>query len=142
MRAAEFRDLLTNNGLKVTLQRIAVYEAIIKGPDHPSAEMITRAVQKKYPNISAGTIYKTLDTFVQKGILKRVKTDADVMRYDPVLQRHHHLYSLEDNRIEDYYDEELNSMIEDYFMRKNIPGFSLEDYKLQLMGSFQDKKRK
>jgi Fur family peroxide stress response transcriptional regulator len=57
-----------------------------------------------------------------------------------VLENHHHLYCAESERIEDYYDDELNSLIEKYFNSKDIPGFKLEDFKLQLTGKFTNYK--
>lgn len=139
MKTPEIINTLKDKGLKITPQRLAVYEGVLKLPDHPTADQIIRLVRKKNPNISPGTIYKTLETFVENNLIKKVKTDADVMRYDPVINKHHHLYCSESNRIEDYYDEELNQLIESYFKNKNIPDFELKDFKLQLVGNFTDK---
>lgn len=136
MDSKEFSKILSEKGLKVTIQRIAVYEALCMERVHPTAENLILKVAKKYPSISAGTVYKTLDTFVDHKIIKRVKTDSDVMRYDNVLDRHHHLYCEENDRISDYYDEELDKILLDYFKKKNIPDFELEDFKLQLVGKF------
>jgi len=133
-------DILKEKGLKITPQRVVVYEAVMKVKGHPTAEHIIKTIRKRNPNISAGTIYKTLETFVKNDLIKKVKTDADVMRYDSVTEKHHHLYCAESERIEDYYDPELNELIETYFKNKKIPDFSLKDFKLQLMGNFTDKK--
>ena len=137
MNSKEFSKILSEKGLKVTIQRIAVYEALCKERIHPTAENLISKITKKYPSISAGTVYKTLDTFVEHKIIKRVKTDSDVMRYDNVLDRHHHLYCEENDRIGDYYDEDLDKILLDYFKKKNIPDFELEDFKLQLVGTFK-----
>ena len=136
MNSKELGKLLNEKGLKVTIQRLAVYEALYKERVHPTAEHLTSIVCKKYPTISAGTVYKTLDTFVEHNLIKRVKSDRDVMRYDATMERHHHLYSLENDQISDYYDEELDKIIESYFKKKDIPDFKLEDFKLQLTGKF------
>lgn len=140
MNASTIIDILKQKKLKVTPQRVLVFEAIMKIHGHPVAEQIIETVQKKNPNISQGTIYKTLEMFVKNGIIRKVKTDADVMRYDAETEKHHHLYCSETERIEDYYDEELNELIEDYFRRKQIPDFEMEDFKLQLVGRFKDKR--
>jgi Fur family peroxide stress response transcriptional regulator len=58
------------------------------------------------------------------------------MRYDAILEKHHHLYCSESDRIEDYMDDELNKLIENYFEKKNIPDFKIEDIKLQIIGKF------
>jgi len=136
MHSKEFSKILTEKGLKVTIQRLAVYEALCRERVHPTSENIISIISEKYPSISAGTVYKTLDTFVEHKIIKRVKTDSDVMRYDSVLDRHHHLYCEENDRISDYYDEELDKILLEYFNNKKIPEFKIEDFKLQLVGKF------
>jgi Fur family transcriptional regulator, peroxide stress response regulator len=140
MKSVQIIDLLNEKGLKITPQRTIVYEAVLKVQPHPTADQVIQVVRKKNPNISPGTIYKTLETFVQNGIIRKVKTDADIMRYDPVTDKHHHLYCAESERIEDYFDEELNSLIENYFKKKKIPHFDLQDFKLQLVGQFTNTK--
>lgn len=128
--------MLTDNGLKITPQRIAVIEAVENIKDHPTAERILEYIQMKNPNIAVGTVYKILETFTEKGIIRKVKTDSDKMRYDAVRERHHHIYCSDSEHIEDYYDEELNTIIDNYIDRINIPGFSVEDIKLQIIGRF------
>ena len=85
---------------------------------------------------ATGTVYKTLDTFVEKGLIKKVKTDRDIMRYDAMTDPHHHLYCASSDRIEDFLDTELLRMIEQYFEKHEIPNFKIEDIKLQIIGEF------
>jgi Fur family peroxide stress response transcriptional regulator len=131
---------LKNCGLKITPQRIAVFEAVINLNNHPTAENIAEFIKENHPNLATGTVYKTLDTLVECGIINKVKTDSDVMRYDAVIEKHHHLYSSKSDRIEDFYDNELNEILDNYLKNKNIPNFKIEDIKLQIVGSFTDKK--
>ncbi|MCK5171621.1 MAG: transcriptional repressor [Bacteroidales bacterium] len=136
MEFDKIRDILIDKGLKVTPQRLAVLEAVFELGNHPTAEKITEYIKRNHPNIAIGTVYKTLETYVEKGIIKKVKTDKDIMRYDAVLDKHHHLYCFESDRIEDYYDDELNKMIDNYFRKKEIENFRIEDIKLQIIGFF------
>jgi len=131
---------LKNNNLKVTPQRIAVLEALTSLKDHPTADIIKEYVVKNHPNIAVGTIYKTLETFVEKGLVKKVKTEQDFMRYDAILDKHHHLYCENTERIEDFFDEQLNEMLQKYFKKKKIPNFNLKDIKLQIIGTFNKNK--
>lgn len=133
-------EALIKHGLKVTPQRIAVWDALKTINGHPTAESIIDFIRKNHPHIAVGTVYKTLDTFVEKGLIKKVKTDKDFMRYELINETHHHLYCLKSDRIEDYYDEELNALLTDYFTRKSIPNFNVEDVRLQISGNFTDKK--
>ncbi len=132
---------LNNAGLKITPQRVAVMQTLCKFRWHPTAEELFAGVSKTIPGLSQTTIYNTLDTFVKKGLVKRVKTDADVMRYDAVTEHHHHLYCAVSDRMEDYFDPELDQMLADYFERKRIEGFNVSDIRLQLMGDFDDNKK-
>ena len=45
------------------------------------------------------------------------------MRYDAVMEKHHHLYCSETDRIDDYIDEELNKLIDEYFIKRKFKGF-------------------
>ena len=136
MEAEEIIQKLTDKGLKVTPQRIAVFEAVLKLNNHPTAESIIKYIQKTYPNIATATVYKVLDALTENGLIKRVKTEKDIMRYDAIMEKHHHLYCTETDRIEDYNDEQLDKMIEVYFEKKGIPEFQIEDIKLQINGKF------
>ena len=131
---------LRDSNLKVTPQRVAVLEALNNLKNHPTADKIKEYVVKNHPNIAVGTIYKTLDTFVEKGLIKKVKTEKDVMRYDAILENHHHLYCEDTERIEDFFDDELDSLIDKYFQKKKIPNFNVNDIKLQIIGTFNNKK--
>ena len=139
MKREEHSIDLKDSNLKVTPQRIAVLEALNKLRDHPTADKIKEYVVKNHPNIAVGTIYKTLETFVEKGLVKKVKTEQDVMRYDAILDKHHHLYCEDTERIEDFFDDKLNAMLEDYFKKKKIPNFKVKDIKLQIIGTFNNK---
>ena len=134
--------MLVENGLKVTPQRTAVLEVVLNLHNHPTAENIAEYLRLSYPHIPIGTVYKILDTFVKKGMIEKVKTDDDSIRYDPVKEKHHHLYAAESERIEDYYDDELNKILADYFRRKKIPDFTIRDFKLQIVGKFKESDKK
>jgi Fur family peroxide stress response transcriptional regulator len=131
-----FNEQLKELGLKATPQRIAVMEALVELHGHPTAERIIDYIKQRYPQIAVGTVYNTLELFFRNGLINRVKTEKDIMRYDPVIKGHHHLYSSEDDRIEDYLDEEVSEILEDYFRRKNITDFRIEDVRLQITGKF------
>ena len=126
--------ILTENGLKVTPQRTAVLEVIMDLNNHPTADEIVQYLRISYPHIPIGTVYKILDKFYKLGIIDKVKTDNDLIRYDPVKNRHHHLYSTNNNSIQDFYDDNLDMILNEYFKKKNIPGFIVEDFKLQIIG--------
>lgn len=132
----DIRKLLASKGLKITPQRTAIYEAVCKLNNHPTAENVIGYIKENHPNISVATVYKVLDTLAESNLLKKVKTEKDIMRYDAVMSDHHHLYCAETDRIEDYEDNTLNEMVMNYFKKKKIKNFKIMDVKLQITGKF------
>ncbi len=135
----EIAKKLSNAGLKITPQRIAVMQALAR-LQHPRAEEIFKEVSQSIPGLSPTTVYNILDVFVREGIIKKVQTEADVMRYDAVKDHHHHLYCMQSDRMEDYFDPELDQILKEYFQKKRIDGFRLSEVKLQIMGAFEKSK--
>jgi Fur family transcriptional regulator, peroxide stress response regulator len=136
LRIDEIRNKLVEKGLKVTPQRMAILEAIIKLNNHPAAENIIDYIRKNYPNIATATVYKVLDALVANKLIEKVKTERDVMRYDAIMESHHHIYYSDSDRIEDYSDDDLKELLEKYFEKKKIPDFKIEDIKLQIIGKY------
>lgn len=132
----QIEDKLKSKRLKVTPQRIIILEAIDKLNNHPTAENIIEFIRKSYPSIATGTVYKVLDILVENQLIGKVKTDKDIMRYDGIMEKHHHLYCSESDKIKDYYDEELDEILKAYFKKKGIPDFKIENIRLQIKGKF------
>ncbi len=138
MSFSELQQALKEKGLKVTPQRMLIFEAVHVLANHPTAEMITDYVRKTHANIAVGTVYKVLETLADNGLITKVQTESDSMRYDAIIEQHHHLHCAETDKIEDYFDPELNDLIENYFNQKKIPNFTIENFKLQIKGKFKN----
>ncbi len=119
----QIKDKLVEKGLKVTPQRIAILEAIYTLNNHPTAEMIMDYIKDTHPGIASGTIYKVLDVLIENQLIKRVKTEKDIMRYDGILENHHHLYCSESEEIKDYMNEDLDQLLTDFFKKNGIENF-------------------
>ncbi len=132
------REQLRQKGLKITPQRVAIFDAVVKLNNHPTTENILEFIQKNHANVSVGTVYKVLDSLVAHHLLKKVKSEKDVMRYDAILYQHHHLYCTETDRIEDFENAELDKLISQYFEKKKIKGFKIKNVSLQITGEFKD----
>jgi Fur family peroxide stress response transcriptional regulator len=138
MAVTDLRNKLTAKGLRVTPQRLAILEAVEKLHHHPTAENIFNYIRRKFPNVAEGTVYKVLDTLVSNDLIRKVNTEKDIMRYDAIMENHHHLYCPDSDRIEDYFDEEINLLIEKHFKQREIPGFKVKAIRLQLIGKFKE----
>lgn len=132
----EIRDLIAEKDLKVTPQRMRVLESIYKLNNHPTAENILEFIRKKDPNIGAGTVYNVLDTLVKNSIIKKVKTDRGIMRYDGIMENHHHLYCVECDYMEDYNNERLDLLLKEFFENNQIDNFTIDEIKVNITGNF------
>jgi Fur family peroxide stress response transcriptional regulator len=130
----DIRNKFAEKGLKITPQRVVILEAVYKLNNHPTADNIIEYIRESNPNIATGTVYKVLETLVENGLIKKVTTDKGIMRYDGIVEKHHHIYYQDSDRIEDYFDDELNELLKNYFENKKIPDFKIEDIKLQISG--------
>lgn len=100
----DFIATLREHGLQVTYQRLAIYQALYHTKEHPSAEEIYQQVRKRFPMISLGTVYKTLERFYEVGLIQKVSPVTEVARYDANISHHHHLICLECQTIKDIED--------------------------------------
>lgn len=107
----DFIGILREHGLQVTYQRLAIYQALYHTQEHPSAEAIYQQVRKRFPMISLGTVYKTLERFYGVGLIEKVSPMTDVARYDAKVNPHHHAVCLECQAINDVMSPTLDQNI-------------------------------
>jgi Fur family peroxide stress response transcriptional regulator len=98
------------HGLKITPQRAAIYQELLKAKDHPSADIIYKRLVKKIPNISFDTVNRTLLTFAQIGIANIVEGYGQPKRYDPDMNTHHHFRCIQCNSIIDFHNKEFDNL--------------------------------
>ena len=56
MMTENLREQLKQKGLKITPQRVAIFEALAKLKNHPTADNIIDYIKVNHPNISVGTV--------------------------------------------------------------------------------------
>lgn len=115
---------------------MVILQAIYSLNNHPTADQVIGVVRKSHPNIAPGTVYKVLDALIENDLIKKVPTDEGAMRYDGIIENHHHLYCTENKVIQDYFDEELDELLRDFFRKKNIENFQIDEMILQIKGKF------
>lgn len=97
-----FKKKCRANNLKITPQRIVIYQELLKSKDHPSAEVLFRRVNKVIPDISLDTVNRTLLTFSKIGIANLVEGYGEARRFDPHIKNHHHFRCIKCNAIKDF----------------------------------------
>ncbi len=133
------RDKLAAVNLKATHQRLTILAAIEECHTHPSPEKIHKIIKPGNPTISLATVYNTLETFARVGLINKVASLSGNLRYDPNLQAHGHIYCYNTDEIIDYYDEELNKVIIDFFKKKKVNNLKIKNITLNINGDKLDK---
>jgi len=89
---AEILDLLRTGGGRVTTGRRAIVRALLTGPDHHvTADDVARTVQAEHPDVHLSTIYRTLDSLEEHGVVERVTIGSGAAIYHLTDHAHHHL---------------------------------------------------
>jgi Fur family ferric uptake transcriptional regulator len=84
-------NLLRQNGLQVTAQRLAVLRAVSKRP-HCTADDIAEDVRLEIGAISRQAVYDAVGILAEKGLIRRIQPAGSSALYeDRVGDNHHHV---------------------------------------------------
>lgn len=83
---------LQGSGLRLTPQRLLILETLQSAEEHISAEDICARVRQTYPFVNISTVYRTLDTLRELGLVTSADLGDGSVRYHWADKgRHHHL---------------------------------------------------
>ncbi len=97
-------------GFRVTPQRLVIYKELLKATDHPTIEGILKKERVTFPNVSFDTVYRTVLSFVDKGIIHMVEGYGGSKRFDPDTRQHHHFRCARCQKIEDFNNESFDNI--------------------------------
>ena len=87
----ELTEVFRASGLKITPQRQAVFRALHRADDHPTAEVVYARVCDEVPSISLRTVYQVLNDLAAMGEVSMLDVGTGATRFDPTASDHHHL---------------------------------------------------
>ena len=96
-------EVLRKEGLKITHQRLEIFRELLNSDDHPTVEMLYSRLKSKLPTISPDTIYRTLTTLEQHGLVAKVQTLENQARFEGEVEEHHHIICNRCGKITDFY---------------------------------------
>ena len=85
-----FRKICRKHKLRVTPQRVLIYEEVINSKDHPSADVLYKRIIERCPEVSFDTVYRTLAKFASIGLIEQIDGFGTSMRFDPMIGQHFH----------------------------------------------------
>jgi Fur family peroxide stress response transcriptional regulator len=101
---------LRAQGLRLTHQRLEVVREVARSDEHPDVEQVYRAVRGRVPTISLDTVYRTLGTLSDLGLVRRGTPTPGPMRYDANTAHHHHFVCTRCGLVRDVDDRKLDAV--------------------------------
>ncbi|MBU1043988.1 MAG: transcriptional repressor [Candidatus Omnitrophica bacterium] len=83
-------EILKKHNIRITPQRLGVYEILLDKNKHLTAEAIYRKIRVSFPTISLATVYSILELYYKKHLLNEIRIDFDKSCFDIRTDTHHH----------------------------------------------------
>jgi len=95
----KYVNILKDNDVKVTSQRMRILEYLDLTEGHVDAETLHSVLRKENPSLSKTTVYNNLELFRQKGLVSVLTISGTERWYELERGMHHHLLCDECGRI-------------------------------------------
>ncbi|MBS0664587.1 MAG: transcriptional repressor [Verrucomicrobia bacterium] len=79
----KFRVFLSQKGLRVTNQRLAIFDAAFAQKEHFTAEQLLDHARALDPSVSRATVYRTLPIMTESALLREVDIGTGEKFYHP-----------------------------------------------------------
>ena len=86
-----FVESCREKDLRLTPQRLEIFMELVQATDHPTAEILHQRLIQGMPTLSLDTVYRTLGTFVDLGLINKVETSESQAHFEVSHVQHHHL---------------------------------------------------
>ncbi|MFC1748707.1 Fur family transcriptional regulator [Pseudomonadota bacterium] len=104
---SEVIELMRENGVNPTQQRVEIAQMLFAEPQHVSADQVLGMVNKQRSIVSKATVYNTLGLFARNGLVREVIVDPTKVFYDPTTAPHHHFYNSDTGELTDVESDSL-----------------------------------
>ncbi len=121
---------MANTEKRSTHQKKAIWNALYKMDNHPTASMVAEQLSADGEKVSRATVFRVLAAAAEEGSISRLQLTGEDVRYDYRTDPHYHLHCRCCGRIVDAvlpYMENLDSQTE-----KN--GFLTEKHDIEFIG--------
>ena len=105
----KFSEALQNEKLKLTSQRLAIFDEVIYGKKHRECEEICNSLKQKKNNVSRATVYRTLDILIKYDFVRKMDIGDGRIRYESKIghPHHDHMICVETGKIIEFVSDEI-----------------------------------
>ena len=121
----KYVEILKQNQLKITPQRLAIMKYLDEHRTHPTADEIYINIKEKNPSLSKTTVYNSLDTLQEHNIIQSISISSSELRYDFRKSMHHHFLCNKCGNIIDIDIEcpNINKMLKSGHIVEEVQGY-------------------
>ena len=129
---SQLTEMMHRASVRPSVQRVAILSYVANSGRHPTADEIYSDLAAHYPTLSRTTVYNTLHTLADAGLLRELEIESGNMHYDLAPQPlHSHFICRKCGRIFDMtMPEGLSSAA--------TPGFTIDSVDLYFKGCCPD----
>ena len=108
----KFSKALQAEKLKLTSQRLAIFDEVIYGEKHRECEEICNSLKQKKNNVSRATVYRTLDILIKYDFVRKMDIGDGRIRYESKIghPHHDHMICVETGKIIEFVSDEIESI--------------------------------
>lgn len=130
------KDILKDKGYKLTPQRRAIVDIIIKNQgNHLTTEELYNLVKKECPEIGLATVYRTVLLLEEMGIITKLDLNDGCSRYELVNEdeshHHHHLICTDCGKVIEVEGDLLETLENEIELKYK---FQIKDHSLKFYG--------
>ncbi|HWQ70833.1 MAG TPA: transcriptional repressor [Desulfitobacteriaceae bacterium] len=130
MDAIQILRQLKEKGVRFTPQRQAILEYLLGTDTHPTAEDIYQYVKAKFPGVSLGTIYNTLNMLKEHRYILELSYGDMSSRFDGNAKNHYHVVCSECGKVVDFH----RPLIQLEQEAEQKTGFQIMGHRLEFYG--------
>ncbi|WP_312815110.1 Fur family transcriptional regulator [Sedimentibacter sp.] len=122
-------DELKNKKIRLSHQRLKVLEYLTTNYNHPTADQIYNGLHDEVPTLSKTTVYNTLNSLIDAGLVRAISIEDNEVRYDINTHNHGHFKCESCKNIFDF-DIDIDS-----FEANQLYGFEINDKNVFFKGT-------
>lgn len=112
MKEKDAYNKLIENGLRPSVQRLAIMDYLLTHFTHPTVDEVYQGLCAKIPTLSRTTVYNTLRLLAEHNAAQMVTIDDHRVCYDGNTEPHVHFFCKQCGKVIDFFDEKAPMMKE------------------------------
>src|SRR5699024_821003 len=122
---------LKEHNVRITPQRHAIIEFLIKTETHPTADEIYQELVTDFPNMSVATVYNNLRLLTRMNLVNELKYFDTSSRFDFNSNRHYHAICSICGKVTDFQYPGLDDV---EIVASNLTGYDVDTHRLEIYG--------